>query len=271
MSGNLHLAKEHLVGNCKENSSSEHNGQWDRTRWSRILAAHTQDPTRRKTALGDIAQQYWHPVYWYFMRKGHAVEEAEDLTQGFFADIVLGKDLVQKADPGKGRFRGFLCEALRNYRTSQHRREQAKKRRPENNIISLEGFGSNMPEPACKETATPEDVFNYVWASGVWRQVFSEVESDCSQAGQTTHWEIFFERMIDPIQKNTNPPTLEELAAKYGLPGINNVSGIVTTVKRKFRTALRQYMRQFVDSDDRIDDEIHDLLKILTSGNPQIA
>lgn len=259
------------MGNGKDNSSSEHNGRWDRTRWSRILAAHTQNPTRRRTALGDIAKQYWHPVYWYFRRKAHTVEEAEDLTQGFFADIVLGKNLVQKADPGKGRFRGFLCEALRNYGTSQHRHRQAKKRRPEGNVVSLEGFGSSIPEPACKETATPEDVFNYVWASGVWKQMLSDVKNDCSQSGQTAHWEIFCERMIVPIRNNTNPPTLEELAAKYGLPGANNVSGMVTTIKRKFRGALRQYMRQFVDSDDRIDDEIHDLLKILTSGNPQIA
>jgi len=274
MSGNLHLVREHLVGDCKEDSSSEHDGHWGQTRWSRILAAHTQNPTRRRSALGDIAKQYWHPVYWYFRRKGHTADEAEDLTQNFFTDIVLGKDLVSKATPGKdgrkNRFRGFLCKALRNYRISQHRRQQAKKRQHEKNVVSLEGFGSNIPKPVCRETATPEDVFNYVWASNVWQQVLSEVRNECSQSGQVTHWEIFSERMIAPIQKNTKPPTLEELAARHGLSGADSVSGRVTTVKRKFRAALRQYMRQFVDSDDHVDDEINDLMKILTSGSPRV-
>ena len=88
------------------------------THWSLIEAASEgQDRNREKALIDLLLKHYWKPVYCYLRRKGYNNEEAKDLTQGFFHDVVLGHNLVQKADQAKGPFRAFLLMAL-NHRVA---------------------------------------------------------------------------------------------------------------------------------------------------------
>ena len=84
------------------------------TRWTLVLdAADTRSPHARE-ALADLCERYWYPLYVYVRRRGYAPEEAQDLTQGFFAEF-LEKDFLADVDPSKGRFRSFLLASLRNF------------------------------------------------------------------------------------------------------------------------------------------------------------
>ena len=94
-----------------------------------MLSARTGDDVHRKEAVGAILERYWKPVYCYLRRKGHDNEAAKDITQGFFCDVVLSRNLVPQADPTKGRFRTFLLTALDRYVIDRHRKEAAQVRR----------------------------------------------------------------------------------------------------------------------------------------------
>jgi len=80
------------------------------THWSLIKDIKSDDERNRSLA-GLLIRRYWKPVYFYLRRKGYNNEQAKDLTQGFFHEVVLSRKLVQTADPAKGRFRSLLLSA----------------------------------------------------------------------------------------------------------------------------------------------------------------
>jgi RNA polymerase sigma factor (sigma-70 family) len=96
------------------------------TPWTTVLAARS-DSTTRRAALERLCRIYWPPVYNYVRRRGAAPHDAEDLTQGFFG-AVLDSDFLDRPDPAKGRFRGFLVGALKRYLADEHERVMAQKR-----------------------------------------------------------------------------------------------------------------------------------------------
>lgn len=85
------------------------------TCWTVIADSNTDDETRNRLIINDLLSRYWKPVCCYLRRKGHDNESAKDLTQGFFCEIVLGRELIKKANKRKGRFRTFLLTALDRY------------------------------------------------------------------------------------------------------------------------------------------------------------
>jgi len=81
-------------------------GRFATTRWTVVNAAGRSDG-RASEALAELCQVYWPPLYRYLRRRGYAAEQAQDLTQGFFARF-LERESVRTADPARGRFRAFL-------------------------------------------------------------------------------------------------------------------------------------------------------------------
>lgn len=96
------------------------------TPWTVVLAARS-DSTTRRAALERLCALYWAPVYHYIRRRGKSPHDAEDLTQGFFAD-VLESTLLDRSDPTRGRFRGYLVTALKRFLADDHERASAQKR-----------------------------------------------------------------------------------------------------------------------------------------------
>src|SRR5690242_3677903 len=77
------------------------------TRWSVVLAAGRSDSTHAQAALEKLCRTYWQPLYVFVRRQGHTPQDAQDLTQEFFARL-LEKKYLGAVDPAKGRFRSFL-------------------------------------------------------------------------------------------------------------------------------------------------------------------
>ena len=73
------------------------------TQWSQVLAARDGSETEAHRALERLCQTYWQPLYAYVRRQGADPEEARDLTQGYFVEL-LEKDFLAEVDPSKGRF-----------------------------------------------------------------------------------------------------------------------------------------------------------------------
>src|SRR5436190_11551159 len=107
------------------------------THWSVVLAAGDTAAPGSQAALASLCQTYWYPLYAHVRRRGHGAEDARDLTQGFFAEL-LTRNAVELADPQRGRFRTFLLAALDHFLHHVHRDAHALKRGGGIEIISMD-------------------------------------------------------------------------------------------------------------------------------------
>jgi len=195
----------------------------------------------------------------YLRRKGYDNEQAKDLTQGFFQEVVLGRKLIQQADKTKGRFRTFLLHALNQYLRSVHRKQTAKKRIPENKIVPWELIdAANLLEPVSQ--LTPEESFNYAWLCTLLDRVLAEVESECLARGMKVHWQVFHDRVLQPIRQNNSAPSLSKICDRYNIGSAAKASNMIITVNRRFQAVLRRYLRRSVASDTDVTSELWELM-----------
>lgn len=236
------------------------------THWSEIFNAKTTDDIRQKLAMDSLMRQYWKPVYCSVRRQGCDNERAKDLTQGFFQEIVLNSNLIQQADQTRGRFRTFLLTALRHYLISIHRKEHAQKRMPHGHqMLPLESDDLSDLSSA-RSTMSPDQAFNYAWATQIVDQVIARVEQECRNTSKEKHWKIFHAKILNPIIKNRPSPALRELCERYGVDSEAKASNMITTVKRSFRRALEDQLRRFVPTDSDIEDELNELFNAIGKG-----
>jgi len=239
-------------------------GGFHTTQWGDIQAARTLDMQRKCDMINAIMAKYWKPVYSYLRRKGVDNEDAKDLTQGFFHEIVLGKELISQADQTKGKFRTLLLTALDRYAVSVHRAKTAQKRAPQQPLVALDNFDpSGVSTPA--ELNSPADAFTYAWASELLGNVIGDVKDDCLNNGLEKHWEVFQARMVKPTMEGLEAPGLDELCEQLDIESESKASNMAITVKRRFRAALVKRIRQYVESDDQVEEEIREMMEILSS------
>jgi len=136
------------------------------THWSLIEKAGVSDRDKNRALIELLIKKYWKPVYCYLHRRGYQNEEAKDLTQGFFQEVVLGRKLIDKADRTKGRFRSFLLTALNHYLINIYHKEAAKRHVPREKLFSMEIADMSIL-PQAISTLTPEDSFTYTWVSSM--------------------------------------------------------------------------------------------------------
>ncbi len=104
------------------------NPQFPTTRWTGVLTAlGTDDQNARREVLATLCQDYWYPLYAFARRTGRTAEDAEDLTQGFFA-YALEHDVFSSADRKLGKLRTFLLRVFQRYVRDVQDREHAQKR-----------------------------------------------------------------------------------------------------------------------------------------------
>jgi RNA polymerase sigma factor (sigma-70 family) len=158
------------------------------TRWTLVVAA--GDPQRKeaRSALADLCENYWYPLYAYLRRRGYAPDAAQDLTQEFFVRVLEGRYL-DRADPEKGRFRSFILTSLRFFVADQGDRQRAYKRGG-GALVPLEfssGEDRFQREPANNET--PDRIFERRWALSVLDRVVEKLRSEFVHHGRPEHFE----------------------------------------------------------------------------------
>ncbi len=236
------------------------------THWSLIEEAGSSDEENNQALVSLLLNRYWKPVYCYLRRKGYNNEQAKDLTQGFFHEVVLGQHLIEKADAVKGRFRSLLLIALNRYLGDVRERETAQKRVPKGHFVSIDGVAP--PEiPQSIARSAPERTFHYAWVSALLEQVLEKVERECREDGKDVHWGIFCDRVLQPIMDRKDPPALKGIVAKYGISDESKASNMIVTVKRRLQGALRQYLRESVTSDEYVKGELEQIRQFF----PKIA
>lgn len=233
------------------------------THWSIIEQVDAEDSADQNQALiAELIKQYWKPVYCYLRRRGYPNEQAKDLVQGFFQEVVLGRELLQQADKTKGRFRTFLLFALNRYVTAVRHKEEAQKRIPKDKLVCLDAV-DQMELAEAAAGLSPEDSFNQAWISNLLERVLERVKADCYEDGKSVHWHIFWDRVAAPIMNETAPPSLEDLCHKFGIAETAKASNMIVTVKRRFQSALKQFLRNSVTSDEETKEELAEIAGLL--------
>jgi RNA polymerase sigma-70 factor (ECF subfamily) len=232
------------------------------THWSLLQDLKGAEEANSRALIELLLERYWKPVYCYLRRKGYANEQAKDLTQGFFHEVVLNRRLFERADPDRGSFRSLLLHSLHQYLTDQQRRESAGKRIPPECVVHLEAIDP-MELPQFVAGLDPDESFNYTWKADLLERVLAKVRTDYTNRGMETHWLIFRDRLLAPLLQDHAVPSMRELCTRYGIENQASVSHMLTTVKRHFQTVLRSQVRQTVLDGQSVEEELQDILRFL--------
>lgn len=231
------------------------------THWSLIEDIQTEQD-KDHALVGLLLKRYWKPVYCYLNRKGYDNEKAKDLTQGFFHEVVLNRNLVQRAEQSKGRFRTFLLHALNQYLLDEHRKETARKQIPKDKLVSLDiADPSSLPRMVCKLDA--EQSFNYIWKADLLERAIEEVKDRYTKQGMENHWYVFQERILWPTLEGRDPPSLNMICRKYEIDSEAIVSNMLHTAKKLIRSVLKKHVRQTVISGEVAEEELREIFKFL--------
>ncbi len=229
------------------------------THWSVVLAAGDEASPHAQAALARLCQAYWLPVYAFVRKRGHSPEQAQDLTQGFFANF-LAKQHVHKADRDRGRFRSFLMTSVENFLRNEHDRTQAQKRGGGREVISLDA-----PDPeACylREPVTESDparAFEQRWAATLLQTVLTRLEAEFQASSRRE----VFEALQAHLWGDAAAAPYPELAARFGMSPAN-VKMIAHRLRLRYRELLREEIAQTVALPSQIDDEIQHLMAVVS-------
>lgn len=235
------------------------------THWS-MLEGIKQHDDKERNLIGLLLERYWKPVYCYLRRKGYDNEKAKDLTQDFFHEVVLDRDLIDRADPSKGSFRTLLLHALNHYVVDKHRKESAQKRIPKDKLVPLDITDSSAL-PEIIDEFDPAEAFNYAWKADLLERSLSEVKQNYVKQGMENHWNVFRDRLLKPLTDNQQPAALKEICRQYGIENEAAASHMLETVKRRFQSVLKKQVRQTVLTGRVVEEELKEILKFFEKNS----
>jgi DNA-directed RNA polymerase specialized sigma24 family protein len=249
------------MGNHDRTSMGGERDAFLTTHWS-LIEDVKEHGDKDRALIGLLIKQYWRPVYCYVRRKGYDNEPAKDLTQGFLHEVVLNRHLVDRADSSKGRFRSFLLHALNQYLVDEHRKETARKHIPKEKLVPLDiADPPTLPQKVFKLDA--EQSFNYMWKANLLERALAEVKDRYIKRGMDTHWHVFQDRLLRPTLEGKDRPALRTICQQYDIDSEATVSNMLNTVKKLFRSVLKNHIRQTVVSGDVAEEELKEIFKFL--------
>jgi RNA polymerase sigma-70 factor (ECF subfamily) len=229
------------------------------THWSVVTQA--GGPTKAagvEAALARLCQTYWYPLYAFVRRHGFGPEEAQDLTQGFFADLLARHALAQ-ADPARGLFRSFLLASLRHFLAKERARAAAQKRGGGRAVISLDTTQAETRfRLEAADDASPDMLFERNWALALLEHVLARLRAEQDAAGKGEQ----FEQMRDCLMGDPAAPRYAELAAKLGASA-DAVKMSVCRLRRRYGELLRDELACTVNGPAEVEAEIRHLFTVL--------
>jgi RNA polymerase sigma-70 factor (ECF subfamily) len=231
------------------------NAEFVTTRWSQVLAAGLNSSAESEQALSHLCRTYWYPLYAFIRRSGHSPHDAEDLTQGFFAQ-VLEKNVFRGVAPGRGKFRSFLLASLRNFMANERDRHHTVKRGGKYTLVSLDDESAEdryRCEPF--HEATPEKLFEQSWSLTVIDAALRHLRDEYAAAGKSEMFEALQDRLIGAEDSQS----YADLAAKLRMPE-GALRMTVLRLRRHFGYLLRTEIAHTVGSPAEIEEELRHLI-----------
>ena len=225
------------------------------TRWTVVhQAADSQTASQHaQSALSELCQIYWRPVYVFLRRQGVAQHDAQDLTQAFFADLIESRAYAH-ADPAKGRFRSFLFGTLKHFVAHARDHDRAQKRGGGNVPVELDETAISEAETYASRCNhwSADGVFEREWAASLARQALDRLAQEYELGGKGALFEALKSRL------SADEPTdisYAELANRLGRTAAH-LRVDVTRLRARYRTILREEVSGTVVDPQDVDEEL---------------
>jgi RNA polymerase sigma-70 factor (ECF subfamily) len=235
--------------------STTRDGSFASTRWTIVRqAADSQAASQHALgALSELCQIYWRPVYVFLRRQGIPQHDAQDLTQGFFAELIDNRAYT-RADPTKGKFRSFLLGTLRHFVAHTRDHDRAQKRGGGNTPVQLDDAALSEAETyasRCTQSA-PDGIFDREWAASVARQALDRLAQEYELAGKAALFEALKARLT---AADAAAIPYEDLAHRLRRTAAH-LRVEVTRLRARYRVILREEVGGTVVVSSDIDEEL---------------
>lgn len=229
------------------------------TAWTFIRAA--QDPQHADftPAVNGFITRYWRPVFCFLRARGYPLHAAEDLTQEFFTRF-LERDWLRRADPERGRFRTFLLTILVRFLSDLGERRAPRQHSFERRFVSIDSLLNDEDrsyEPPAGETA--EAIFMRRWAADLVAEVRVRLRKVCADRDRADWYDVF--AAAHGIDGDAGA-TQQALADRFGLTR-DQVRYALMQVQQWFVVLLRAEVRDHVEADADVGDELRELMALL--------
>jgi RNA polymerase sigma factor (sigma-70 family) len=226
--------------------------QFPVTRWSVIDAVKSEDPAEAARALDTLFAAYWRPVYKYVrLRWNRPAEDAQDLTQGFFAEM-LERELLAKYDPAKSKLRTYLRLCVDSFVMNQEKAARRQKRGGNATHVALdfqaaegELAGATIDAASIPSPESLEDFFEKEWVRGLFALALEDLRKFCAERERERTFRLF-----EDYDLSGDPEiSYEKLAAEYAIP-VTGVTNALSWARREFRRIALERLRDICGSDE---------------------
>jgi RNA polymerase sigma-70 factor (ECF subfamily) len=224
-----------------------------------VLAAGHADGTTGQAALADICRAYWQPLYAVARRLGCAPADAEDLTQGFFAEL-LERPILERADAARGHFRSYLLGAFKNHLLKERQHDRAQKRGGGQSPLSLEvGELESRLATELATQRTPDAIYERAWAVALIDEAMHRLEDECRHAGRGE----LFQKLQPCLERDCEAGHYADIAQSLGTTE-GTVQVMVCRMRRRYLELLRSVVLPTVGHPDEVEDELRHLRQVLS-------
>jgi RNA polymerase sigma factor (sigma-70 family) len=222
------------------------------TRWSVIDAVKSEDPAEQARALDTLFAAYWKPVYKYVrLRWSRPTEDAQDLTQGFFAEM-LERDLLAKFDPAKSRLRTYLRLCVDSFVMNQEKAARRQKRGGNLTHVALdfqavegELAGATVDPASIPSPESLEEFFEKEWVRSLFALAVEDLRKFCVERERERTFRLF----EDYDLSGDAEISYERLAAEYAIP-VTDVTNALSWARREFRKIALERLRELCGSEE---------------------
>jgi RNA polymerase sigma factor (sigma-70 family) len=228
------------------------------THWSVVLLAGGESSPQATEALEQLCRSYWYPLYVYVRRRGYSAEDAQDLTQQFFAHF-LKKGYFRLADPARGRFRTFLLHALGHFLTNEWKQAHRFKRGNGVRCFSLEADETERrfsQEPA--GPITPERAYEKRWALTLLQEVLNLVRQEYARMGKSS----LFDELGQFLWGKEASVSYAQIGERLGMSETATRTAM-HRLRGDYRERLRAEVAKTVASPADVDDELRYLISVV--------
>jgi len=234
-------------------------GVFGTTHWSIVLAAGQRESPQAAAALEELCHNYWYPLYACVRRQGYSPEDAQDLTQGFFAQL-LARNYLARADPHRGRFRSFLLSGMKRFLCDEWDKSRRLKRGGGQRVVSFDEQAAEERyrlEPP--DELTPERLFERAWTAALLERAARRLREEYVGAGKAELYEQLTQFRLDAAEQ----PAYAEAAAELGLSD-SAVKSAIHRLRQRHLQLVREEIAQTVADPAELDEEIRHLLGVIS-------
>jgi RNA polymerase sigma-70 factor (ECF subfamily) len=229
------------------------------THWIVVLAAGRGDSSASQAALEKLCRIYWPPLYAYVRRRKFKPEDAQDLTQEFFARFLAG-NYLETVQQSRGKFRSYLLAALQHFLANEWEKARTAKRGGGQIALPLDDLGAeNRYRLVADLDRTPEEVYDQSWALALLEQARCQLRDEYATAGKDHR----FEHLVAFLPGATFPMSYPEAARQLGLAE-EGVRSEVSRLRKRYRELVRLEIAQTVATPAEIEDEVRYLIAVMS-------